>query len=378
MSKFWLIVLLFWLPLAFAEGANKQLSEAHLKKLRNDINELQQYLEAAKDEHAELVKSLQKSDQEVSNISKQVDALKEKLAEERARLKKLQVQQKTLDQSKRKQQRVLTDILLASYKMGQEPHLKMLLNQQDPALVSRNLELLHYFSQAHQEQITTYRNTLEEVDKVAKSVDAKQQQLQSTLAELRSQQQQLTEKRDEQKRLAQSLNEKISGSGDKLARLQQDRQKLINLLGKVEEVFLPYERKQESRPFTALRGKLPNPFSSRPNKMYGMWQSNGKQKWQGWLYKGEQGSDVRAIHHGRIVFSGWLRGYGLLTIVDHGQGYMSLYARNQALLKSVGDWVETGDIIARMGQSGGFDETSLYFEIRHKGRPQNPGRWLKS
>ncbi|EAT12920.1 peptidoglycan DD-metalloendopeptidase family protein [Bermanella marisrubri] len=364
--------------LANANDDSRQLSETHLKKLRSDITELQDYLAEVKDEHEQLVKSLRKSDEEVAKVSAQVEALKSKLAEERSRLKKLQAQQRTLDQNKRKQQNVLRDILLATYKMGQEPQIKMLLNQQDPAQVTRNLDLLRYFTQAHQQEIDSYRDTLEQVAKNAEQVEAKQQNLQVTLSSLRQQQQKLESKRSEQQKLAKTLNQKISGSGEKLTRLKQDRQKLINLLGKVEEVFLPYERKQESRPFTKLKGQLPNPFNSRPNKMYGMWQKNGKQKWQGWLYKGNTGSDIKAVHHGRVVFSGWLRGYGLLTIVDHGEGYMSLYARNQSLLKAVGDWVETGEVIARMGQSGGYEDTALYFEIRHRGRPQNPGRWLKS
>jgi len=163
----------------------------------------------------------------------------------------------------------------------------------------------------------------------------------------------------------------------KLARLQQDRQQLIEVLGRVEEVFLSYERTQESRPFKTLKGKLPSPLNKKPRRLYGKWQENGKQKWHGWTYTGTAGSHIKAIHHGRVVFSDWLRGFGLLTIVDHGQGYMSLYARNQALLKSVGDWVETGEVIAKLGRSGGYDKDALYFEIRHKGQPQNPKRWLK-
>jgi septal ring factor EnvC (AmiA/AmiB activator) len=126
-----------------------------------------------------------------------------------------------------------------------------------------------------------------------------------------------------------------------------------------------------------LKGKLPRPTKGRIVKAFGNNNLQTRSKWQGWLMKGYEGSAITAIHHGRIVFSDWLRGFGLLLIIDHGDGYLSLYARNQTLSKSVGDWVYQGENIATLGSSGGFKEPRLYFEIRHKGRPQDPAAWLK-
>lgn len=359
------------------DGKTKELSEQHLNKLRDDINELQGYLKKVQDDHNDLVSSLRKSDKEVAEISAQVQRLKTALKEERARLKKLSREQLSLNNEKQQQQHLLKDIILAAYKLGQEPQLKILLNQQDPSLVARNLKYLQYFNSAHQKKIRTFRTTLNKIDAVQKEVKANEVSLQSNLVELRKKQRVLKEKQSKQQVLANTLREKIKGSDQKLSRLIQDRQNLIELLGKVEEVFLPVERQQESRPFKTLKGKLPNPSSLKSRKLFGIRQDNGKQKWQGWLYPGRGGEAIRAIHHGRVVFSDWLRGFGLLTIIDHGQGYMSLYARNQALLTGVGDWVESGEIIAKLGQSGGFEKNGLYFELRHKGNPQNPRKWLK-
>ena len=360
-----------------ADVQSKQLSEKHLKKLRDDINDLQNYLKKTQDDHKELVASLKKSDKEVANISAQVQRLKAALKEERARLKKLQRESTSLNRDKKQQQGILKDIILATYKLGQEPQLKLLLNQQDPSLVARNLKYLQYFNQAHQTKIKAFRKTLGKINAVQTEVEINEAKLQKNLSSLREQQKQLKTKQKTQQQLANKLRSKIKGSDNKLARLIQDRQNLIELLGRVEEVFLPIERQQESRPFKSLKGKLPSPMGIKAKKLFGVRQDNGKQKWQGWLYPGRGGEAVRTIHHGRIVFSDWLRGFGLLTIVDHGQGYMSLYARNQALLKSVGDWVESGEVIAKLGQSGGFEKNGLYFELRHKGQPQNPRRWLK-
>ncbi len=358
-------------------AAEPAKGEQHLEKLRSDINELQNYLKKVQGNHQELVKSLRGSDKDVAEISKQVEALRSALQEERKRLKKLQAEQRTLSQSQKQQQSTLKNIILASYKLGQQPKLKLLLNQQDTSRLSRNMHYLQYFNAAHQSQILSYRATLQKVDALTAKVATQKQSLQNKLAKLKSSHELLKDKQQKQKANARALNLTINSSDKKLARLQQDRQQLMAVLGKVEEVFLNYERSQESRPFRSLRGKLPSPFNHRPKKLFGRLQDNKKQKWLGWTYKGRAGSHVKAIHHGRVVFSDWLRGFGLLTIVDHGQGYMTLYARNQALLKSVGDWVETGEVISKLGRSGGYDEDALYFEIRYKGTPQNPRRWLK-
>jgi septal ring factor EnvC (AmiA/AmiB activator) len=358
-------------------SSKQKLSDAHLKKLRTDINELQSFLKKAHDNHKELVNSLRRSDESVAKISKQVNALKKSLKEERARLKKLQSEQRSLNLNKSSQQSTLEKIVLATYKLGREPQLKLLLNQQDPSKLARNLSYLQYFNLAHQDKIKEYRSTLNRLDVVAVQVSKNKAVLQAQLSALKSTHTKLKDTQLLQQKNATALSNKIKGDNQRLARLQQDRQNLMSLLGKVEQVFMPYERSKESRPFTKLKGKLPSPVNVKPKRMFGMVQSNGKQQWEGWLYSANEGHHVQAIHHGRIEFSNWLRGFGLLTIVDHGQGYMSLYARNQALLRSVGDWVEAGDIIAKLGRSGGYDKSALYFEIRHKGKPQNPRRWLK-
>lgn len=373
-----IVSLLLMLPFAVMAEGKQPLSERHLKQLRDDINELQSFLKKAQDDHKDLVNSLRKSDEEVAKVSKQVEAIKKTLQEERDRLKKLKAEQGSLSQSQHKQQRILNDIILASYKLGQEPQLKMLLNQQDPVQVSRNLSYLAYFNQAHGKEIEQYRSTLNSLAKVQAEIEKNEASLQSNFASLKATHQQLKDKQRQQRTDALALNKKIEGSGQQLTRLQQDRQNLMEVLGKVEEVFLPFERNQESRPFKQLKGKLPSPINSKVERIFGAWQPNGKQRWQGWLYPGDTGDHIRAIHHGRVVFSDWLRGFGLLTIVDHGQGYMTLYARNQALLKSVGDWVEAGEVIANLGHSGGYTDSALYFEIRYKGKPQNPKSWLKS
>ncbi len=377
MRYFFILWLLVCTAHVQADDPSRALSEQHLTKLRTDIDELQDYLKKVQDDHKEMVASLRRSDQEVAKVSQLVEKLRASLKEERARLKKLQVEQRSLDKKQSQQQTTLKEIILATYKMGQEPQLKLLLNQQDASKVARNIHLLTYFSDAHQKQISAYRTTLKKVNSIRQEVIQRKETLQENFKAIKSTHKKLKEKQSAQKKNTLALNKKIHSSDEKLKRLQQDRQQLIELLGRVEDVFLKYERSQESRPFTSLKKQLPSPTGLSPKKLFGMWQDNGKQKWQGWLYPGRAGSPIKAIHHGRVVFSDWLRGFGLLTILDHGQGYMSLYARNQSLFKTVGDWVESGEIISQLGRSGGYQQDALYFEIRHKGQPQSPVRWLK-
>ena len=377
MRYFFILWLLVCTAHVQADDQSRQLSEQHLSKLRTDINELQDYLKKVQDDHQKMVTSLRHSDQEVAKVSKLVEKLRQSLKEERARLKKLQVEQRSLDKKQKQQQVTLNKIILATYKMGQEPQLKLLLNQQDASKIARNVHLLSYFSSAHQTQISAYRDTLKKVNNLKQDVLQRKEALQEKLRAIKSTHKKLKDKQSAQKKNTLALNKKIHSSDEKLKRLQQDRQQLIGLLGRVEDVFLKYERSQESRPFTSLKKQLPSPTSLKPKQLFGTWQDNGKQKWQGWLYPGRAGSPIKAIHHGRVVFSDWLRGFGLLTIIDHGQGYMSLYARNQSLFKTVGDWVESGEVISQLGRSGGYQQDALYFEIRYKGQPKSPVSWLK-
>lgn len=131
------------------------------------------------------------------------------------------------------------------------------------------------------------------------------------------------------------------------------------------------------KPFSKQRGKLYWPAKGKVKNLYDHWRSVGKVKWQGNIIKAKEGAPVHTISNGRIAYSDWLRGYGLITIIDHGDGYMSLYGHNQTLLKEVGDWVENNEIIATVGSSGGLKSVGLYFEIRHNGKPSNPSRWCK-
>lgn len=132
-----------------------------------------------------------------------------------------------------------------------------------------------------------------------------------------------------------------------------------------------------NRPFKELKGKLPWPTQGKIIKQFGSARATNKVRWQGLMIASDEGAPVHAVHHGRVVFADYLRGHGLLLIIDHGDSFLSLYAHNQMLYKEIGDWVSAGEEIATVGQSGGQDQAGLYFELRHQGKPTNPNSWLK-
>lgn len=377
--RYWLILCLV---LAGPVSAGNAETDKKLEQIRKEIAELQEFLNKAQDEQKKLVQNLRQSDEEVARISKQVEQLRRALEEERSRLKKLQTEQAALTSEKESQAASLSDLIRATYALGREPQFKVLFSQQDPAAVSRSMTYLGYLSQAHKQKLDTYQLTLHNLAQVEEEIHVHQVSLNEKLKNLFDEQQHLIAQRKQQQKDARELNQQIKISGKSLQRKQQDRARLQQVVKKVSAA-LPQGYSYRSNinndsqlPVSKLKGKLPAPLNGRATNRFGSLQDNGKQRWEGVVFNAHSGDQVRAVHHGRVVFANWLRGYGLLIIVDHGQGYMSLYGRNQELMKGVGDWVEPGEIIASAGRSGGYEDDGLYFELRRNGEPVNPEIWL--
>lgn len=351
--------------------------QADLAKLQQEISKLQQWLKETESEHDKLSEALQKSDEKIGAIAKKIDATRTQLNEERARLKKLQAEQSQLRTLKSEQKQQLAKQLTGAQKLGNQGSIKVLLNQDDPQQISRMLKYYEYFNQARMESIQTLIVNLKRLNNIENEILTQQNKLIKTENSLLKKNKTLNTEKKQHKALLASLELRRKTQSDSLSQKQKDQKRLQQLITEVATLLDNSVRKQDARPIKSLKGKLPRPSKGRIVKAFGNRNTQARSNWQGWLIKGYEGSAITAIHHGRIVFSDWLRGFGLLLIVDHGDGYLSLYARNQSLLKSVGDWVYQGENIATLGSSGGFKEPSLYFEIRHKGKPQDPAAWLQ-
>ncbi len=350
--------------------------EADLAKLQQEINKLQQWLKDTESEHDKLNQQLRQSDEKIGAIAKKIDATRTQLNEERARLKKLQAEQSQLRFLKSEQKQQLAKQLTSAQKLGNQGSIKVLLNQDDPQKISRMLKYYEYFNHARMESIQTLIINLKRLNNIESEILGQQNKLIKTENSLLKKNKQLNNEKQQHKKLLASLEVRRQAKSNDLSQKRKDQKRLQQLITEVTTLLDNSVRKQDARPIRSLKGKLPRPTKGRIVKAFGNNNAQARNKWQGWLMKGYEGSAITAVHHGRIVFSDWLRGFGLLLIIDHGDGYLSLYARNQSLLKSVGDWVYQGENIATLGASGGFKEPRLYFEIRHKGIPQDPAAWL--
>jgi septal ring factor EnvC (AmiA/AmiB activator) len=282
----------------------------------------------------------------------------------------------------------LAQQIRAAYTIGQQEYVKILLNQQDPAAVSRTLTYYDYFNRARLTRIKSIDTSLAELQKLEEKIQAKTAKLERNQQEQSSEKTQLENTRSQRANVLARLHQQILAKGERLSLMQEDERRLQRLLDSLatapaDDAQTPADSElategTEHTPFRTLRGRLQWPSRGKLTTRYGSARKIGKLKWQGVTIRAPEGTEVRAISHGRVAFSDWLRGFGLLTIIDHGDGYMSLYGGNQSLFKEVGDWVEAGEVIAGVGNSGGRKNSALYFEIRHNGKPTNPLKWCRN
>ena len=350
--------------------------EQQLNALKQEIRKLELWLNKARDEHSQLDKALRQSDLEISALLQQIESTRSELKEEQGRLKKLRQEQSQLRELKQQHRTHLAEQIRAAQQLGDQGPLKLLLNQDDPQQMQRMLRYFDYFNDARINNIRQLISELQRLDTIAEQIQQQERKLQQTESQLLQQNRTLSARKNEQKKLLASLSKQLSGKEQRLQRKQADRQRLERLLGEVQTLISNSPRKNDERPFRTMKGKLPRPASGRISKAFGN-RRDQHARWDGWLINTREGQKISAIHHGRIVFADWLRGFGLLTIIDHGHGYLSLYAHNQTLFYEVGAWVNQGDTLALSGVNQDNGKANLYFEIRYQGKPQDPAAWLK-
>lgn len=277
------------------------------------------------------------------------------------------------------QQARLARQVRAAYAVGRQGYLKLLLEQQDPAAVSRNLIYYDYFNRARARRIHAVTAQLKRIDGLRTAIAAQVDALERLRRQQTGAQQDLTREVQTRGTVLASVNARIETADQRLTRLRGNEQALQGLIQRLREALADIpDAGDGTLPFGRLKGRLRLPAAGALAARFGAPRVHGKLKWQGVLIDAAAGADVHAVYHGRVAFSGWLRGYGLLLIIDHGNGYMSLYGHNQSLAKGVGDWVDTGEVVASVGDSGGRERPGLYFEIRHNGVPADPLLWCNS
>ncbi len=372
--------LLLLLSVAFqpAQAASeRQLKEQELAQLRQKIKALQGELQKVRSHYDTLRNELRLTEQKISSLTRSLAQLDGKLATTRKRLADLKRRQRRLEGSMALQRDYLAGQIRAAYLMGRQEYLKILLNQQDPATVGRVSTYYDYLNQARSERIGAISHTINELKQVKQQVGVEAERLEVLRQQQLQEKRSLVASRKQRASVVAQLKGEISSKDKQLERMVRNEQQLQALIQALVEALEDIPPDAGNRPaFGKLKGKLLWPAKGALMARYGS-EKAGKLRWQGVMIAAPEGHKVKAVSHGRVAFSDWLKGYGLLVIIDHGDGYMSLYGHNQSLYKETGDWVEKDEVIATVGNSGGFDKTALYFEIRQNGRPTNPARWCR-
>jgi len=370
-----------WLVLAWADGpATGKLSqseaESRLELLKKEITGLKQDLERARKTYSDEQKALKTADLEIQVNSLELRKLASTRKEHEAELSRLHTERGDYLHSLDQRREVLAMQIMAAYRLGQESRLKLVLNQDSPALLSRMLAYYDYFSRSQAKQIKELRQVLQTLDLMQAGINTEL----STLVDVQKSQQtvldELTSQRDKRQAILVRLSNRIGSDEARLAELQKNRQDLEALLGKLSNVLadIPADLGKRLGP-AELKGQLPMPVKGRVRHAFGHNRTAGL-NWRGWLISADGGSEVKSVAHGRVAFSDWLRGYGLLMIIDHGDGYMSLYGNNESLLHDVGDWVEARTAISTVGSIPGSG-SGLYFEFRKNGKAVDPANWVR-
>ncbi|WP_245921316.1 murein hydrolase activator EnvC family protein [Bowmanella denitrificans] len=355
--------------LAFAQEDPDQ----QLKALQEQIKERQQQLDLRLADARELENVLQKAEKDIASLVKDINTTRQRLQTNESQQRKLQSEEAELLGKIRQQQDALGDQLRSAYMSGQHDFTKMLLNQEDAGKLERMLSYYGYLNKARLEQIRQFTAMVDRLKMVRSELLAKRDEL-AKLEQVQDAQRQLMASQQQKREgTLKELASRIDSEAAQIEQLQINEQNLIQAIQRAAE--LAARQNQTLSGLDGMQGTLLKPTDGRMRDLFGK-HRQGQVRWKGVLFQGSTGDSVRAVHHGKVLFADWLRGFGLVTVIDHGDGYMSLYGYNQALLKGVGDSVEAGEEVALLGQTGGQSSPALYFELRHKGQAVSPARWL--
>lgn len=351
--------------------------EAELKKVNARIEKVRKAVNQDIEKRDRLSAQLRDAELGVQGARRKLDETRAQRIASEARLEELEREQASREKELAAERGALAGELRTAYVNGREEQLKMLLNQQDPAEFGRMLTYYGYFGRARAERIDSIRDKLEHLallrEKIAaegqrlKDLEARQEQ---ELAALKGAQQQRTQ-------AVAAIDSQIKTRGGEIKRLESQARSLEKLIADLRKALQSVPVAKQA-PFEPLRGKLPWPVQQgKVLARFGQPRAGGSLKWQGMLIGTDRGSRVRAPFAGRVAYADWLPGMGLMIVLDHGGGYLSLYGHNEEVFKKVGDPVAAGDVIGAVGDTGGHNQPALYFEVRRGREPVNPENWLQ-
>jgi septal ring factor EnvC (AmiA/AmiB activator) len=356
-----------------AELSDPEATRKALDEVVERLNALDRWMGDAERQRVRWQKDVQTKDVEVQRVARSVEETVTELARIEKDLGRLRSEQKSLETERNEQAERIGEHLAASYRISGQDFVKLLLNQESPDTFDRVARYHGYFTRARLDAIDEYRETLDALADNRFQLETRREEQVGKREELESRERELVREREARKGLIAELDQEMEDKTSERKRLEADRQRL-------EQLFAELQRRAsdlDGSGFVARKGSLPWPLTGRVTNAFGQSRADGRLTWHGMMIAADEGTSVKSVFRGRVVFASWLRGFGLLTIIDHGGGYMTLYGHADVLLKTVGDWAESGEVIARAGKSGGQTTSGLYFEVRQKGVARDPIGWLQ-
>lgn len=362
-------LLLAGLP-AHAADSEQQLKalRARLERLQTELNETRGRRDAVREE-------LRILESRIGAARRTLRALDARIATYGRELKELRARQRSEQRLLTRERAALARQLRAAHAMGEAEPVKLVLNQDEPARVTRVLTYYRLLNQARAERLTAVRAGLDRLQALDARLKAQTRELETARAEQERERQSFETAREQRGALLARLNREVRDRSQEIERLRADQQRLERLVGELKYALPPFAHPDPKARFASLKGRLPLPVAGRVLAGFGHEKGIGNLRWRGAFLAAREGQEVRAVHGGRVVYADWLRGFGLLLILEHGDGYMTLYGHNQSLYREVGEWVTAGQVIAAAGSTGDAPQAGVYFEIRHDGEPQDPLRW---
>ena len=369
-------------------GAASASQQEELENLRQRIAAMQSEIAKTSESKSEAADALRASELAISNSNRKLAELAEQQHEADLRLNALQTQQQQLSQNLSRQKVLLEKLLYQQYVGGKHEYLKLILDNQDPNKVARDLQYFQYIARDRAAWLESLRSNLNALNSVSQEVQTQSETLEKLRAEQTAQKEKLKQDQRERLQVLGQVSKQLTLQRREVTRLQHDENGLAKLVSKIAEMLAKPKSKSlfhndnlpdnrfDGKPFVQLQGRLALPVKGDITNHFGATRPDSTVIWKGLFIRAASGQTVKAVAAGRVVFADWLRGFGNLIIVDHGNAYMSLYGNNETLYKQVGDELRGGDTIATVGNSGGNADSGLYFELRHESKPLDPLKWL--
>ncbi len=362
-------------PAQEGDGGLTKVKERELENVREKISDLKRSMDKRAADRDRITGDLQKAEVLISEKRVRLREIERERQFSEKRKAELDRKLKNREAELVEESSQLAAQVRAAYTSGGQERIKLLLNQQDPATTGRMMVYYQFLSDYRGDNIEKVNGIIDELAELHQEATDEERRLSGLARAKYAELVELNEGQERRQELLGALKLKMEQEGSEIERLAAEEKDLARLIAELTSILSDYPIRSEE-PFSQLKGQLTWPVAGRLLHDFGQPRAGGRLKWNGVVLAAPRGREVRAVYHGRVVFADWLAGMGLLVIVDHGEGFMTLYGYNETILKSGGEWVAPGDVIATVGDSGGQQQAGLYFEIRKGTQPINPRIWI--